>query len=291
MNLSGLKKNLNYSIDEKRQMIEQNNTLLSLKRQCELLGFSRATYYYKPQPISEEQQKLLNIVDLVYTEHPYFGHRRMIAYLKKMEDPIIVGRRQMRSCYHILGLEAIYPKPKLSLGNKEHKIYPYLLRDHIISRADEVWSSDITYVRLTTGFVYLVAIIDWHSRYVLDWELSINLEAEFCIETLFRVLGHGKCDIFNTDQGSQFTSKDFVGLLLSHDIKVSMDGRGRVLDNIFIERLWRSIKYECIYIRSLASVAEARAAIGDYFRFYNNQRPHQALDYKTPAEIYFNDAN
>jgi len=234
MNLSGLKKNLNYSIDEKRQMIEQNNTLLSIKRQCELLGFSRATYYYEPEPISDEQQTLLNIVDQIYTEHPYFGQRRMIAYLNRIEDPIIVGRKQMRSCYHTLGLEAIYPKPKLSLANKEHKIYPYLLRDRTISRANEVWSSDITYVRLTTGFVYLVAIIDWYSRYVLDWDLSINLEAEFCIETLSRVLDCGKCDIFNTDQGSQFTSKDFVGLLLSHDINVSMDGRGRALDKVYV---------------------------------------------------------
>jgi putative transposase len=291
MNLSGSKKNLNYSIDEKRQMIEQNSTLLSIKRQCELLGLSRAAYYYEPELISDEQQILLNIVDQIYTEHPYFGHRRMLEYLKRMEDPIVVGRKQMRSCYHILGLEAIYPKPKLSLANKEHKIYPYLLRDHTIRRPNEVWSSDITYVRLTTGFIYLVAIIDWYSRYVLDWDLSINLEAEFCIETLSRVLDCGKCDIFNTDQGSQFTSKDFVGLLLLHDIDVSMDGRGRALDNIFIERLWRSIKYECIYIRSLSSVAEARAAIEDYFKFYNNQRPHQALGYKTPAEVYFNDAN
>jgi len=291
MNLSGLKKNLSYSIDEKRQMIEQNNILLSIKRQCELLGLSRAAYYYEPESVSDEQQILLNIVDQIYTEHPYFGHRRMLEYLKRMEDPIVVGRKQMRSCYHILGLEAIYPKPKLSLANKEHKIYPYLLRDRTISRPNEVWSSDITYVRLTTGFIYLVAIIDWYSRYVLDWDLSINLEAEFCIETLSRVLDCGKCDIFNTDQGSQFTSKDFVGLLLLHDIDVSMDGRGRALDNIFIERLWRSIKYECIYIRSLSSVAEARAAIENYFKFYNNQRPHQALGYKTPAEVYFNDAN
>jgi len=173
---------------------------LSVKRQCELLGFSRAAYYYEPEPISDEQQRLFNVVDQIYTEHPYFGHRRMIAYLKRMEDSIIVGRKQMRSCYHILGLEAIYPKPKLSLANKEHKIYPYLLRDRTINRADEVWSSDLTYVRLTTGFVYLIAIIDWYSRYVLDWELSINLEAEFCVETLSRVLSCGKCDIFNTDR-------------------------------------------------------------------------------------------
>jgi len=156
MNLSGLKKNLNCSIDEKREMISQNNSLLSIKRQCELLGISRAAYYYEPEPISDEQQILLNIVDQIYTQHPYFGQRRMVAYLKRMEEPITVGRKQMRSCYHTLGLEAIYPKPKLSLANKEHKVYPYLLSDHIISRPNEVWSSDITYVRLESGFVYLV---------------------------------------------------------------------------------------------------------------------------------------
>lgn len=272
-------------------MLEANNPDLAINRQCELLGVSRGAYYYTPKPISEEEQKLLNMVDEIYTKHPYFGHRRMIAYLKKLPEPIIIGRDRMRSCYHTLGLEAIYPKPKLSLANKEHKIYPYLLRNLKVNRPDHVWSSDITYIRLEPGFVYLTAIIDWYSRYVLDWELSINLEAEFCIEVLARALSDGKCDIFNTDQGSQFTSTEFTGLLLSKKINISMDGRGRALDNIFIERLWRSIKYECIYMRSLASVAEAREAIDAYFKFYNYQRPHQSLDYKTPAEVYNNAAN
>jgi len=272
-------------------MIEYNNNMLPIKRQCELLDICRASYYYKSKAISDEEKKLLNVVDKVYTKHPYYGHRRMIEYLRNKEEPIIVGRKQIRSCYNELGLEAIYPKPKVSLPNKEHKIYPYLLRNRDITRPNEVWSSDITYIRLTPGFVYLVAIIDWYSRYVLDWEVSINLEAEFCIETLARALIKGKCDIFNTDQGSQFTSKDFVGLLLAHNIDVSMDGKGRALDNIFIERLWRSIKYECIYIHSLASVAEARTKISEYFRFYNYERPHQALNYKTPAEVYFNAGN
>lgn len=270
-------------------MLEAYNPQLTISRQCELLGISRAAYYYDPVPISVDEQKLLNAVDEVYTEHPYFGHRRMIAYLKQQPEPIVVGRDRMRSCYRTLGLEAIYPKPKLSLANKEHKIYPYLLRNIKINRPDQVWSSDITYIRLDAGFIYLAAIIDWYSRYVLDWELSINLEAEFCVEVLARALSSGKCDIFNTDQGSQFTSHGFTDLLLSHKISISMDGRGRALDNIFIERLWRSVKYECIYIRSLTSVAEACEAIDAYFKFYNYRRPHQSLGYKTPAEVYFSD--
>ncbi len=272
-------------------MIECKHPQLTVKRQCELIGISRGCCYYDPQPISEERQKLLNIVDEIYTEHPYFGHRRMIEYLRRQEYPLIVGRKQMRTCYRILGLEAIYPKPNLSRPNKDHKIYPYLLRDYVVKQPNDVWSTDITYVRLTTGFVYLLAIIDWYSRYVLDWELSINLEAEFCIETLGRVLKHGKCNIFNTDQGSQFTSKNFVGLLLANGINVSMDGKGRALDNVFIERLWRSVKYECIYIHSFTSVAEVREGIEKYFKFYNYRRPHQSLDYKTPAEVYFDGGN
>lgn len=272
-------------------MIQRNHPRLTVKRQCELLGISRTCHYYEPKPISVEKQKLLNTVDEIYTEHPYFGQRRMIAYLRKMEKPIIIGRKQMRSCYQILALEAVYPKPRLSKPNKKHKIYPYLLRDYVVKKPNEVWSTDITYIRLASGFVYLLAIIDWYSRYVLDWELSINLEAEFCIETLSRTLEQEKCEIFNTDQGSQFTSNDFVGLLLANGINVSMDGKGRALDNIFIERLWRSVKYECIYLRSFADVAEIRAGIDEYFKFYNYRRPHQSLDYRTPAEVHFNGGN
>lgn len=269
-------------------MIEPNNFLLSVKRQCELLDISRAGFYYEAEPISTEKQKLLDVVDEVYTHHPYFGHRRMIAYLNQMERPITVGRKQMRSCYNVLGLEAIYPKPKLSPANKAHKIYPYLLRDVEIERVNQVWSTDITYIRLKQGFIYLMAIIDWHSRYVLGWEISITLSADFCIEALARCLECACCEIFNTDQGSQFTSNEFTSLLLGKEISISMDGKGRALDNIFVERLWRSVKYECVYLNCFASVAEARAAIDKYFEFYNNQRPHQALGYKKPAEVYFN---
>ena len=234
---------------------------------------------------SSELLKLMNIVDETYTKYPFFGTRKMSSFLTR--NGCNVGRKKIRTIYEKLGLEAIYPKPKLSKGNKAHKIYPYLLRDVEIVRLNQVWSTDITYIRLCGGYVYLVAIVDWKSRYVLDWELNISLEADFCIETLKRALCNGTCEIFNTDQGSQFTSHEFTGILLSHGVKISMDGKGRALDNIFVERLWRSLKYECIYLRSLNTVQEAREVIKDYFVFYNNERPHQSLNNCTPAEVYF----
>ena len=229
---------------------------------------------------------LMNWVDKIYTKYPFYGKRRMRAHLER-EGNIRVGLDRMRTIYQLLGLEAIYPKPNLSKPNKAHKIYPYLLRSLDIVRNNQVWSTDITYIRLKRGFIYLVAIMDWFSRYVLDWQISVSLEADFCIETLERSLLHNSCDIFNTDQGSQFTSNDFTQLLLSRGIKLSMDGRGRALDNIFVERLWRSVKYECVYINAFETVLEAKKKIKDYFKFYNHVRPHQSLGYKTPAEIYF----
>jgi len=198
----------------------------------------------------------------------------------------IVNRKRIRRLYQLMGLEAVYPKPSLSKAINEHKKYPYLLRDIEISHRDHVWSTDITYIRLKHGFVYLMAIIDWFSRYVLDWELSISLEADFCIETLSRVLSNGKCAIFNTDQGSQFTSEGFTGLLLANDVKISMDGKGRALDNVFVERLWRSVKYESVYLNQWETVQEARMGLRDYFEFYNYERPHQSLNYKTPWAVY-----
>lgn len=208
----------------------------------------------------------------------------MAAYMQR--NGYAVGRKKIRSVYETLGLEAIYPKPNTSRMNKEHLKYPYLLRDIEVIENNQVWSTDITYIRLCGGYVYLMAIIDWFSRYVLDWEISISLEADFCVETLERLLCKKTCSIFNTDQGSQFTSHRFINLLLQNEIKVSMDGKGRCLDNIFVERLWRSVKYECIYLLSLNGVAEAREVIKNYFNFYNNERPHQSLGYKTPAEVY-----
>ena len=221
----------------------------------------------------------------MYTKYPFFGTRRMASYLQK--DGYDIGRKKVRSVYEILGLEAVYPKPNLSRANEQNQKYPYLLRNVEIVRRDQVWSSDITYVRLCGGYVYLMVIMDWFSRYVLDWELSISLESDFCIEALYRLLRQKTCEIFNTDMGSQFTCHAFVNLLLQNQIKISMDGKGRYLDNIFVERLWRSFKYECIYLLSLSRVREAWEEIKKYWHFYNNIRPHQSLGYKTPAEVYF----
>ena len=272
------------SIDEKRQCIEPSHEQLTVDRQCELLGISRAGYYYKQQPIRAETLELINVVDKIYTDYPFFGTRKMAAYLN--DKGYYVGRKLIRRVYQILGLEAVYPKKNLSTPDRENKIYPYLLRDVEVTNSNQIWSTDITYIRLRGGFVYLMAIIDWYSRYVLDWEIDISLEAEFCIETLKRTLTNNQCEIFNTDQGSQFTCKDFTDVLVGKQIKISMDGKGRALDNIFVERLWRSLKYECVYMHSLNTVKEARDEIKKYFQFYNNERPHQSLQYKKPAEIY-----
>jgi putative transposase len=226
----------------------------------------------------------MRLTDELHTAHPELGTRKMVIFLEREGEK--VGRKKMRTIFQLLGIEAIYPKPNLSIPHPEHKIYPYLLRDVSIDRRDQVWSTDITYIRLKTGFVYLMAIIDWYSRYVLDWEVSTSLEADFCVETLARCFGKGICEIFNTDQGSQFTSIAFTDLVLKNNIKLSMDGRGRALDNIFVERLWRSVKYECIYPRDYENVLEVKKGLAKYFEYYNNIRPHQSLKYLTPSEVY-----
>lgn len=276
---------MNCSIAEKRACIDPQNKQLTIKKQCELLDISRSGYYYQSRPFSAETLKLINMVDEIYTQYPFFGTRKMSAYLQRQGYNI--GRKQVRRFYEVLGLEAVYPKPKTSIANDENKIYPYLLHDIEITNCNQVWSADITYIRLSGGFVYLIAIIDWFSRFVLDWELDVSLDADFCVETLARTLKNNCCEIFNTDQGAQFTCNKFTNLLLSKQIKISMDGKGRALDNIFVERLWRSLKHECIYRRSLDTVQDARKEIDKYFEFYNNERPHQSLKNKTPAEIYF----
>jgi putative transposase len=235
--------------------------------------------------VDGETVQLMNLIDEEFTRHPFYGTRRMTAYLRHLGYEI--NRKRIQSLYRFMGLEANYPKPNLSKKHPEHKIYPYLLEDVSIDRVNQVWSTDITYIRLKEGFAYLMAIIDWRSRYVLDWQLSTTLEADFCIEALARTLERGQCEIFNTDQGSQFTAIGFVDLLLSKGILVSMDGKGRALDNVFVERLWRSLKYELIYQMEYKSVREAKKGIGEYFLFYNDERFHQALNYKTPREVYF----
>jgi putative transposase len=273
-----------YLSKDKRQLLEPEHKELSIRQQCVLLGINRSNVYYVRKPLDDKALKLMRVVDEIYTQYPFFGTRQMVNYLRPMGYD--VGRTQIRSIYEKLGLRALCPRPHTSKPHPEHKVYPYLLRDVVITAKDQVWSTDITFVPLRKGFVYLMAIIDWFSRYVLDWELSISLEADFCIETLQRLLVGKACEIFNTDQGSQFTSNGFTNLLTLSGIKISMDGRGRALDNIFVERLWRSVKYECIYLREWETVKEVKQGLIKYFDFYNHKRPHQGLGGVTPASIY-----
>ena len=249
-----------------------------------MLGISRSGFYYVPAGESEENLLLMRRIDEQYTKAPFFGSRKMVACLLQQGYP--VNRKRVSRLMELMGIQAVYPKPRLSQPDEGHKIYPYLLRGVKIERVNQVWSTDITYIRMAQGFVYLVAILDWFSRFVLSWSLSLTMGMEFCLEALDRALDRGRPEIFNSDQGSQFTSEKFTGQLEARKIAVSMDGRGRCFDNIFVERLWRSLKYEEVYLRDYQQVAEARAGIGAYFQFYNFERPHQGLDYRTPAAVY-----
>ena len=265
-------------------MVEPDNSRISVARQCELLGVSRSSYYYQSQPLSDRDQRQMRLIDEEYTRHPFFGGRRLSRWLCDQGEPAC--RERVGRLMRILGLEAIYPKKRLSLGNKGHKKYPYLLRGLRIDRPDQVWCSDITYIRLRGGFVYLTAVMDWHSRFVLSWELSITMDSEFCVSTLDRALEGARPEIFNTDQGSQYTSDDFTGRLKRDGIQISMDGRGRCFDNIMIERLWRSVKYEEVYLKDYVSVRACREELSAYFAFYNHERRHQSLERRTPWEVY-----
>jgi len=271
---------------DRGRLIEPGYPGLSVRQQCALLDVNRSSMYYTPEEETKETLNLLRLIDEIYTKYPFLGTRKMVSYLDR-HHACSIGRSRVRRLYRLLGIEAIAPGPNTSKPHPENKIYPYLLRGVEIMRPNHVWSTDITYLRLTKGFAYLVAIIDWYSRYVLDWEISINLEATFCVDTLQRAVAKGKCDIFNTDQGSQFTSHDFINVLKKHEITISMDGKGRALDNIFVERLWRSVKYECVYLYEWNSVKAIRQGVAGYFDFYNQERPHQSLNGKTPHEIYF----
>ena len=271
--------------DLKRKCIDSGHFLIPITRQCELLGLNRSSYYYQPRDDDQYNLDLMRLIDEEYTRHPIYGVNRMTAVLKRNGHR--VNAKRIRRLMRLMGLEAIYPKPNLSKPAKGHKIYPYLLRNVLIDHVDQVWSTDITYVRMNHGFIYLVAVMDWYSRYVLSYELSTVLEKEFCIQALRNALQISMPEIFNTDQGSQFTSDGFAGILNKADIAISMDGRGRALDNVFVERLWRSVKYERVYLHNYETVAEAINDIGLYFDFYNNERPHQSLGYQTPAEVYF----
>ena len=266
-------------------MIALDHPRISVRRQCDLLGMSRSGFYYEPAETSSENLLLMRLLDEQYTHMPYYGVRRMHAWLDTVGHAVNIKR--VRRLLRKLGLEAIYPKPNLSFNGTEHRRYPYLLHGVPILRANQVWSADITYIRLRGGFVYLVAILDWHSRYVLAWELSNTLDAGFCVEALDAALRRGQPDIFNTDQGVQFTSADFVGRLEKADVRISMDGKGRCFDNIFVERLWRSVKYEDIFLHDYETIGEVRTGLGRYFPMYNDERLHESLDYRTPGQVYF----
>jgi len=266
-------------------MIDPHHPTITVGRQCQLLDLARSSLYYRPRGPSEEDLALMRLIDEHYTATPFYGSRRMAAVLARAGHP--VGRRRVRRLMRLMGLAAIYPKPRLSLPGKDAERYPYLLRGVQITRPDQVWSADITYIRLRRGFIYLVAVIDWFSRRVLAWRVSLTLEADFCLEALEEALAsRGAPEIFNSDQGSQFTSAAFTERLKQAGVRISRDGKGRALDNIFVERLWRSVKYEEVYLKDYAGVGQAVRSLGLYFDFYNHRRVHQALDYQTPAEVY-----
>ena len=255
-----------------------------MRRQCELLELNRASWYYEPAPESAENLALMRRIDEQYLATPFYGSRRMAVWLQ--QQGYVINRKRVQRLMRLMGLEAIYPKPRTTQRGAGHKIYPYLLRDLTITRADQVWGADITYVPLRHGFLYLVAILDWYSRYVVAWRLSNSLEESFCHECLDEALARGRPEIFNTDQGVQFTSEAFTSRLHENGIAISMDGRGRALDNVFVERLWRTVKQENVYLHDYGTVWEAEEGLATYFRFYDEERPHSRLGNRTPAEIY-----
>ena len=265
-------------------MIEVGGSGLSVRRQCELLGLSRSSLYYEPAAEPAENLRLMRLIDQEYTAHPFLGSRRLTKWL--LEQGEEVNRKRVQRLMRVMGLEAIYPKPKLSAAGRGHRIYPYLLRNVSIVRPDQVWSTDITYVPLASGFMYLAAILDWYSRYVLAWRLSNTLDGSFCLEMLEEALSRGRPEVFNTDQGVQFTAQAWTGRLESAGVAVSMDGKGRCLDNVFVERLWRTVKYEDIYLWRYEAVPQLRQGLGRYFPYYNEGCLHQALDYRTPGAVY-----
>ena len=265
-------------------MIDSDYTMIPLYRQCELLGLARSSYYYEPNRDDGYNRLLMNLIDEQFTKTPFYGVPRMRAWLKVQDHE--VNHKRVRRLMRLMGLEAVYPKPRLSRSNQQHKKYPYLLNNLLIDHPDQVWCADITYIRMLHGFVYLVAVMDWFSRFVLAWELSTTLDTCFCIAALENALEISKPEIFNSDQGCQFTSLEFTNRVDQEGIRLSMDGRGRVYDNIFVERLWRSVKYEEVYLHHYQTVCEARKCLAKYFFFYNMERLHESLGYQTPYQMY-----
>ena len=268
----------------RQAMIDRGHKQLSLVRQCTLLNISRASVYYRPVSTRAEDLELMARMDRQYLKTPFYGSRRMKAWL--LAEGYLVSRSKVRRLMRLMGLEAIYRRPNTSKPAPGHRVYPYLLKGVDVNRVDQVWAADITYIPMAQGFLYLVVIMDWHSRHVLAWKLSNTMDTDFCVTALEAALGKGRPEVFNTDQGAQFTSDAFTQTLQERGIRVSMDGKGRYLDNIFVERLWRSIKYEEVYLKAYQTVAEARVGINAYLEFYNRRRPHQSLGYRTPAQVY-----
>jgi putative transposase len=271
--------------ETKRELIEPAHPQISIARQCDLVGLPRSPYYYHAQGESAENLHLMRLLDKQYTDTPYYGIRRMTAWLRS--QGYAVNHKRVARLLRTIGVETIYPKPRLSQRHPEHRLYPYLLRGVPITRVNQVWSTDITSIRLQGGFLSLVAVMDWCSRYVLSWAVSITMEVDFCLEALDQALEVARPEIFNSDQGAQFTSLAFTGRLVSAEIQISMDGRGRALDNVFIERLWRTLKYEEVYVKDYETPREAMQGLAQFFVRYNEWRQHQALGYRTPAAVYF----
>jgi len=273
------------SVARRRRMIEREHASLSLAAQCRLVSISRSSFYYAPVPETGETLALMAVIDTSFLDHPWYGSRQMARHLNRLGHA--VGRRRVRRLMAKMGLAPIYQRPRTSDPHPEHRIYPYLLRDLEITRPGHVWCADITYLPMRRGFLYLVAIMDWASRKVLAWRLSNTMDAAFCVDALKETLTRfGKPEIFNTDQGSQFTSADFTDVLRDAEVRISMDGRGRWMDNVFIERLWRSLKYECVYLNAFETGSELRTGPGRWISYYNGQRPHSSLGGRTPDEVY-----
>lgn len=266
-------------------MIEPQHPTLSLSRQCEVVGLARSTFYYQPAQESAENLLLMRLIDEQYLRTPFYGYLKMTAHLGQLG--YLVNKKRVYRLMRLMGIQAVYPRPRTTLAAPGHKVYPYLLRGLAITRPNQVWSADVTYVPMPVGFMYLVVVLDWFSRYVLAWQLSNTLDAAFCLLALRQALALAQPDIFNTDQGAQFTTPRFTGCLEAAGVRVSMDGRGRALDNVFIERLWRTVKYEELYLKEYATVPELTAGLARYFDFYNTVRPHQALAYRVPTQVHF----
>lgn len=268
-----------------RSLINPGHPKLTILRQCELLGLSRSTYYYEPAPETQENLELMKLIDALYTKRPFLGSRKMVTELAREHD-LKVNRKRVQRLMRLMGIESVLPGPRTSTSAPHNAVYPYLLRNVEIQRVNQVWSSDITYIPVARGWVYLVAVMDWYSRMIVSWELSNSMELQFCLVALERALRAGKPEVFNTDQGAQFTSPRFVGVLEEEGVQVSMDGRGRYLDNIWIERFWRSLKYEEVYLNEYDSPMRAWRGIRDYIEYFNKERAHQSLGYLTPEQVF-----